>query len=336
MNALERIMATVGGQPRDRHAVAPILSLYGARLTDCPLDQYYTDPVAYALGQEAVAETFQPDILFAPFCFAMVGEAFGSSLHHFAEQPPTVRRPAVTSAAGLMQMPLPDIDRCPQILYLRNSVRMMSAKFRNQYPIAAVLPPPTDMPALIMGIDGWMENILFDVVMARQILAKLTPFFVTLANSLFADGATFIALPCGFVSPAVVTRETVATLIRPALAESLAQLTGPTVIHHAGARLLSHLDLLTGLPSVIGYALDRDDDLCRARQIVGPEPVLFGGPASIDLQRMTTDEVAETCRSILTASGEDQRFVLYTCGPDIPLGTLPEGIGAIKAVAESW
>jgi uroporphyrinogen decarboxylase len=279
---------------------------------------------------------FQPDVLFAPFCFATIGEAFGSSLHHFTDQPPTVRRPAVRTAAELMQLPVPNLDTCPQILYLRESIRMMAARFKDHCPIAAVLPPSPDLPSLIMGIEGWLDVVLFDVVAARQVLAKMTTFFVNLANSLFADGATFIVLPCGFASPAVVTRETVALIIRPALADALAQLSGPTVIHHVGAPLLSHLDLLTGLPSVAGYALDSRDDIGRARQIVGPEPVIFGGPAGTSLSRMTTDQVVAACGAILKAAAGDQRFALYTPGPDIPLGSAPANISAIKKAAEAW
>ena len=61
MNSMERIQAALAGKPVDRRAIAPVLGLYGARLTNCPLDQYYTDPAAYARGQSAVRETFQPD-----------------------------------------------------------------------------------------------------------------------------------------------------------------------------------------------------------------------------------------------------------------------------------
>ena len=40
MNSMERIQATLAGKPLDRRAIAPVLGLYGARLTNCPLERY--------------------------------------------------------------------------------------------------------------------------------------------------------------------------------------------------------------------------------------------------------------------------------------------------------
>ena len=78
MNSIERISATLQGKPTDRRAVSLLLPLYGARLTDCKPSKYYTDAAAYARGQSAVRETFQPDVLFGPFAVALEGAAFVS------------------------------------------------------------------------------------------------------------------------------------------------------------------------------------------------------------------------------------------------------------------
>ena len=63
MNGFDRIQATIEGRPLDRRAFIPVLSLYGARLTDCPLEQYFSDPKAYTEGQIAVYREFEPDII---------------------------------------------------------------------------------------------------------------------------------------------------------------------------------------------------------------------------------------------------------------------------------
>ena len=46
MNSMERILATLAGEPTDRRAISLTLPLYGARLTSCDLRTYYTDPGA--------------------------------------------------------------------------------------------------------------------------------------------------------------------------------------------------------------------------------------------------------------------------------------------------
>ena len=108
MNSRERIQATLMGKPVDRRPFVPVLSLYGAKLTDCPLKQYYSDAAAYARGQAAARELFEPDALCTPFAYGLIGEAFGSSLHYFEDMAPNVRRPAISSLKQWESLVFPD------------------------------------------------------------------------------------------------------------------------------------------------------------------------------------------------------------------------------------
>jgi len=336
MNSMERIQATLAGKSLDRRAIAPMLSLYGARLTNCPLEEYYTDPVAYARGQSAVRETFQPDVLFSPFAFASIGAAFGGDLHFFADQAPNIRRPAIQSVEEWDTLVLPDPDTHTRLLFFREAIRRMTAEHQGQIPVAAVLPTPIDLPALVMGMEIWLEIVLFDIGGAQRIMDKAVPFFVRLANSLLSDGATFIASTCAFASPAIVTRDIATAFAQPVLEKALAQLKGPMVLHHGGAQILRHLDLLAGLPSTVAFALDHKENLDQARQVVGPNTVLFGGPCGPNLGRIASAQVESECRAILEGRRQDAHFVLFTSGADIPLDTSPENIHAIRNTAESF
>jgi uroporphyrinogen decarboxylase len=336
MNSMERIQATLAGKPLDRRAIAPVLGLYGARLTNCPLERYYTDPASYAAGQSAVRETFQPDVLCAPLAFASIGAAFGGELVFLDTLPPNLRRPAVQSVGQWDSLAPPDPDSHPKLLYFRDSILRMAAEHRGEVPIAMVIPIPADIPELVMGLESWLETVLFDPAGARRVMDKVIPFYVRLVNGFFAAGASFVVMPCGFASPAIVTREIVANFTRPILAKVLAQLSGPVVLHNVGAPILAHLDLLTGLPSVAAYIVDQRDDLAQARRVIGPDSVLFGGLDCANVGRMTADEVEEKCRTILEERRHDARFVLGTSGPDVAWGTPPENIHAMRKAAESF
>jgi uroporphyrinogen decarboxylase len=336
MNSTERIMATLAGKPLDRRAVAPVLSLYGARLTGCPLDQYYTDPAAYARGQSAVRETFRPDVLCAPLAFASIGAAFGSELVFLDTEAPNIRRPAIQSADEWDLLVPPDPDMDPRLLYFRDVIRLMAAEHKDQVPIAMVIPIPADIPGVVMGLETWLETVLFDPARAQRVMDKFIPFYVRLVNGFFAAGATFVVMPCGFASATIVTRETVRTFTRPILAKAFVQLKGPVVLHNVGAPLLTYLDLLTGLPSVVAFIMDQRDDLALARRVVGPDIVLFGGLDCSNISQMTAVEVEELCRAILEERRQDARFVLGTSGPDVVWNTPPENIHAMLKAAESF
>jgi uroporphyrinogen decarboxylase len=324
----------MSGQPVDRRAVSPILCLQGAKLTECALDKYYRDPVAYARGQAAVRECFAPDLIFGPFNFAGIAEAFGGELHYFTQQPPNLRRPGVRTLAEWESFELPDPATHPQLRFLPDAIHLIAQAAAGEVPVVACMPAPIDLPALIFGMEGWMEIVLFDQPGAQRVLERINPWFLTLAEQLYAAGALAIAMSCTFASPAIVPLRVASRMI-PHLAAVLAKIGGPVVVHHAGAPLVQHLDLLSGLPSVVAFGNDETDDLAEARSLVGPEPVLFGGPQATRIASLSPMEVQQKCRLILASRRRDPRFVLYNSGPDIPWTTPAESIHAMRRAAEA-
>jgi uroporphyrinogen decarboxylase len=333
VNSFERIQATIEGRTTDRRAIAPLLSLYGARLTGCQLSEYYTNPAAYARGQAAVHEVFRPDVLFGSFALALLGGSFGSQLRFFADQPPNIGAPVIKSIDEWKQLRWPDFATDPGLNYLRETVRLIR-KLNPDIPIAAMLPAPTEFAALIMGMEQWLDAVLFDTNRARVVVQEIIPFFVRLANDLFSAGTSFIIMPCAFALPSIVTRDIVTTFTRPALITAFAQLRGPVVVHHIGGEVLANLDLLKDLPAVAAYAIDIRDDIIKARAIIGSGGVLLCGPSGPNLYRMTATQVENNCRSLLESCRSDPRVILYTSGADIPLTTPVGNIHALRKAVE--
>lgn len=334
MNSRERIVATLTGAALDRRAFIPGLSLYGARLTQCPLDRYYSDPLAYAAGQTAVRELFAPDALFAPFVFAKIAAAFGCQIRAVSESAPNVRRAAISSIDELDRLRIPDLDTSPDLAYFCEAVRHMVAEHGGTVPVAVALPSPTDLPALILGMDSWMETVLFDRDNAWRVVDLIGPFVVRFVNRMFELGADFAVMPCAFGSPALVTREIAEMFSKPVLAQTLAQFAGPVIFHHGGAPLLPFLDLFVDLPKLAGVAIDHLDDLAQSRAILGPDLTLLGGVFGPGLAALSMAEIEASCRDILANRSMDPHFILCTSGPDIPYHTPPENILALRAAVE--
>jgi len=329
MNSRQRIMATVAGEPTDRPAFTATLSLYGAALTGCPLQQYYTSAAAYADGQAAVAETFAPDILFTPFSCPAEGEAFGTEVAFFDHQPPNVVRPAISSVDEIASLVAPDVDAHPRLTYIREALRTMVSAHGKERAVAAITLSPVGVPLMIMGISGWIETVLFDPQGARRMLDVTRPFSVRWANTLLGDGADFVAMPMAMFSPSVVTRKIAETFTRPALAETFGEIDGPIILHHAGGPCMKHLDLFVGLPNVVGVVIDNRDDPVEARGILGPEMLLLSGPNGPELPERTADQIHTECRDRLARRNGDRKAILATAAADIPLATPAENIHAI-------
>ncbi|HPN83651.1 MAG TPA: uroporphyrinogen decarboxylase family protein [Spirochaetota bacterium] len=334
MTGIQRIMAALRGESADRRAVIPVLSLYGARLTDCSPKEYYTSGEAYARGQDAVCERFDPDAVIGPFCFAFHGAAWGARLHWFDDQAPSIMNPATRVPDELFALTTPDTDTNPWLLPLRIAVRSLARKHGSSRSIAMPLPAAVDLPSLIMGIEPWLETILFEPELADRIMQMIVPFFRRLASAFHSDGAGMIVMPCGFASPSMVTREIVTRFSRPWLETSLRDLPIPVIFHHGGAPCNQHLDLLSGLPGVPAILIDeRDDPLC-ARSMTGTT-VILGGPQGPAFHQRPAESIRRICSGILEKMRTDRHFILATSGPDIPWDTPPDRIDALFEAAHS-
>ncbi len=334
MDSKDRVQAALQGEFADRRPCTVMLSLYGARLTDCPLEQYYTDPYAYARGQAKALETFGPDILFAPFFCAGEGEAFGAELEFFDDQPPNLRRPAITSAQDISRLSAPDVDAHPTLAYVRQALREIASAHGKRVTIAAVVLNPLDLPLMIMGIENWLQIVLFDQDGTRRMLDLTMPFFNEYANALLADGADVLVIPTSFLSPVIVTPEIAEGVTRPVLQEAFASVQGPIIVHHAGGSFIKFLALGVELPNVVGFVLGHQDDLGLARDIVGPNLALLGGLDAPNIGQVLPRQVQARCTELLQDRRDDPRFILATGGPDVAFDTPRENIAAIRQAVE--
>lgn len=329
MNALERVFAAVRGEPADRRAFSLVLSLYGARLTGCPLEAYYSRPEDYLAGQRAVVDLCDPDILFAPFALPLEARAFGCELSHFEHAPPNVRRPACRGLADLPALRTPDLSD-PGLAYLVESVRLLAGEFGREKPICAVLTAPVDLPALLVSIGEWIEALLFQPRAREELVRRTTDHFVALANAMLQAGATFVATPAVFINPRIITAGMAREHMVPLLAKAYSQVRGPVIFHHGGNPLSGFLDIFKDLPNVAAYALDHRDSFAEARRALGPGPVLLGNLSGPHLPGYSPGEAGERTRRILAERRGDPRYIFCTANADVPWHTPPETILAVR------
>jgi uroporphyrinogen decarboxylase len=331
MNSLERVLAALQNQPADRPAFLLNASLYGARLTGASLEAHYSLAAAYAEGQMAVREAFAPDLLISPFMVPALGEAFGSrvSLPHL--QPPNLSQFAADSAEAALRLPLPDVDSHPRILYLRECIRILARKYAGEVPIIGILVSPMDLPPLIIGLEAWLDALLFQPGIAQALLDRLTPFFAALGTAMLSDGATALALTANLANRYLVPGPIVEGICRPALQQALGELSGPVILHHGGCPLLPHLADFKDLPNVVGFVLNAGEDLASARTVLGSGPLLLGNLDGPGLMNLQPDVVRASCEEVLAQCGQDLQILLATSNADIQLDTPPECIRAITA-----
>lgn len=329
MNSLERILAALQNQPSDRPAFFLNASLYGSKLTGVNLEEHYTQAHLYAEGQMAIRETFSPDLLISPFFVPAIGEAFGSPWRARPDQAPNAVEFVAASAEDMLKLPLPDVDSHPRLVYLRETIRILAKKYAGEVPIFGVLVSPSDIPPLVIGLEAWLDALLFQPQVAQALLDRLTPFFVDLGKAMLSDGATGLALTANLANGFIVTDEVAETLTLPTLKRALVELPGPVIFHHGGCPLVDQLARFKGLPNVVAYFIDVGEDLGAARRMLGPGPIVMGNLNGPGLLNHSPDEIQALCDRAFAQKGDDRQFILATCSADIQLDTPPECIAAI-------
>jgi uroporphyrinogen decarboxylase len=329
MNSRERVAAVLTGTRFDRRPFAGVFSLYGARLTGCPLQRYYNDPEEYLNGVSAVAEHIEPDIVLSPFFLADMAEAFGGEVKYFKDQAPNLIEPAISDLADLSRLKIPDVDSSPRLVYVREALRGMKQRFGESKIIGGLLLSPTEIPVMIMSLKNWLNAFVDKDPHVKQMYDIVVPLFIEYANTLLAEGADFLAMPMAFTTPRILTRHLVENQIVPVLREAFAEIKGPLYMHHTGTTYNLFLDLLTDLPNVQGFITDERDNQQESRQKIGPNKVLFSGLNGPEIDNHTIEEINSKVTAILQDRADDPHFVFTLSGPDVPYNTPLENLTAV-------
>jgi len=334
MTSMERVGAVLSGGVPDRRPFTLTLSLYGARLSGADTLDYYSKPAVFVAGQRAVVDLCEPDILFGPFALCLEAAGYGATLERFPDSPPSLKKPAVKSPRDT-QIPRPQTDTDPDLRYLVESVRALVADQGGKCPVAAVITAPSDLPILLLGMDGWLEILLFDPVLADFWSKLALDHFEALAAAYFLAGASFLVSPVMMTSPAFMNPALAEQTIIPLIRTAFSRLKGPIVFHHGGNRLSPYIGMVRDLPNVAGFALDERDSFAEARAVVGPDVLLLGNLSGPHFSRRTVESITEKTRAILIERKDDRKFIFATANADIPWDTDPEVLVALRRTIEA-
>ena len=336
MNAYQRVMNTLSGQPVDRLPVFAVLGAYGANLNGANLRTLFSDATTYVDGQKKLQAEFGFDLVLSAFDYSVIAEAFGGEVAWSINQVPNVRKPVARSAADALSLTLPDIHATARLPVMLEINRQLASLYKEQVPIISVLPGPCILPALLVGIEQWMEALLFDPPLAQKLLDHTAPFYVAWANALLQTGADCLVMTEGMASAEIAPRSLFAEQFLPYLRSILAQIQGPKVISSTGGNMNHVLDLLPGLEGLAGVIVGSKDNLTDARRLLGQELTVIGNLDNLTLPSASAEEVYAMCLSRLREAAPGGHYILANAGADIPQATPPENLRVMRQATADY
>jgi uroporphyrinogen-III decarboxylase len=330
MNAWQRVMGTLAGTPTDRTPTIAVLSAYGAKLTQVELPSLFQNSALYVAGQEAAQEILGLDMVMTPFEYSAMAEAFGAEIAWFSHQPPNVKRPAARSVEQALGIAAPSHLRTERLAVSLEAARLLHQRYAEQVPIFTPIPSPAGLCVLILGMEGWLEGLLFDSANALLLMERVAPFLLELANAHLEAGVNGIILTEAMTPAEILPRNLLETLILPSLSSFMGQIRGPIVFSSTGGSIGHVLDLVPTLPGVAGVSLGSRDDLKMARETLGASMLLLGNIDNVAFPGHSPEAMFERCMTTLNQSAGKGPFILSNSGGDIPLATKPETLLAMK------
>jgi uroporphyrinogen decarboxylase len=209
--------------------------------------------------------------------------------------------------------------------------QLLSENYKGTRAIASPIHSPADLPALLMGIEMWIDTLLFHPESVERIMQKTVDHFVRLGNEFLANGTTFLIVPVNFTNPMMITEKIFSRLL-PYLQEAFSQIKGPIVIHNGGCKIMDFIDRFCKLPNVIALVLEPSENFDEARSIIGEKTVLMGNFDGPNFAKLTNEKAIENTLKILGDRKYDKHFIFATSNADIPYETPVE---RIKTVVET-
>ncbi len=334
MNSIERVMGTIQGQPVDRVPVGAVLSSYGARLLDLDLRVVFNDAKTYIESQKAVHEKFAVDFALAPFDYSVIAEGFGSSIRFFKDQAPNIKKPSTINWREVIEKPFPDFNLTGRFPVFLEALKGMIELFAGKKPVFAGIPGPCSMPIMIMGLEAWLETLLFDPEGAQKVMDYCGEFFEIWAARIMQEGTTGLIVTEGMAAREITDRENFECLVLPHLKKYLSRVNAPMVFHHTGGSINHILDLTKDIPGILGFCVSAEDDLLAARRIIGPEKLLLGNIDNLCFPASGSEQIYEQSQKILKLMHQKGPFILSNSGGDLPLNTPETNITAMIEASE--
>jgi uroporphyrinogen decarboxylase len=330
MTSMQRLGAVLAGDKPDRPPYGLVCGSMGASLSSCALDDYYRDPTLYAKGQDAICALLDPDIIFGPFLCPYEAAAFGAELAPQARSVPNVAKPPYRTVEEALAAPMPSLRDDSYLRFLIEATEATADIAQGRRIVVAPITSPIDLPALLIGIEAWLDALLFKPEEAARLSERATEHFVALGSAYLAAGAAMLASPVMFANPSILDEASAKRLTLPTLRDAFSRLPGPIVFHHGGNTMADHLGLYADLPNVAGFLIGERDSFSAARARVGADAILMGNISGPHFDAYSPERLKQKLDELIEDRRGDGRWIFCNSGAELPSWTPPRQLAVVR------
>ncbi len=238
--------------------------------------------------------------------------------------PPNVADFVIKTPADIHRLEVPDdISAQPAFEEELKCLRLLRAAVGGRYPICAYITATMALPALLMGMDKWMELLFMGPAADRdELLAKCHDFFVKEMRAYRQAGADVLVYSNPFGSTDFVPMKFFMERSLPWIEKDITAVGTPGVVYYCGmARFNKVIDIVLKRTGLGVYYLSPLDDLEQGKRIIAGRGLTCGVINDIKLIDWSQAEIRHEVKRMMEAGLPGGRFLFGT-------GVMPYGIPA--------
>jgi|GEM_PF-81523 len=330
ITGMDRIRAAVSGARCDRIPVFCNLLDQGVRELGVSPYRYYNDGALVAEAQLRLREKYGYDNVWAFFYIGKETELFGPGEVLFLDDgPPVLADTVIKRPEDIDTLPEPDdLYNHPGFQQQLKCLKLLRAEVGGRYPICALVMAATTLASMLMGMDAWMNLLMFGPADLRdRLLAKCSAFCRRQLAAYSAAGADLLAYSSPFTSTDMVPLKVLHEVTLPWLARDIAPERPPGVVYFCAlSRVAGSLAPVLARHRFDGVYLGPEDDIAVVKRAVDGRALTVGALDDIKMCRWTEAEVRQEVGRLVRAGKPGGKFVLNTS--IMPLGVPERNIRA--------
>jgi len=335
MTGMERLNAALNGTPADRIPVFCNLLDQGAKELGLSLEEYYANGEHVAEAQLRMREKYGYDSLWSLFYVGKEAELLGCRKMIYAKDgPPNVGEMVIKKHADIAGLQIPaDIASLPAFAEELKCLRILKAEAGGKYPICAYLTASMTLPALLMGMEKWLQMLLMGPFELRdELLAKCSDFFQKQIAAYRAAGADVLVYSNPFGSTDFIPRKFFDELSLPWMARDLGPGGTRGIVYYCGsARFNDVIEAVIDRLGIEVFYLSPMDDIAAGKRLVAGRGLTCGVINDIMLIDWNRDQVRTEVKRIIEAGKPGGKFLFGTLV--MPYAIPEENIRAMLAAA---
>lgn len=316
MTGMDLLVAAIGGDRADRVPVFCNLLDQGAKEMNVSLETYYSDGECVAEAQLKMRARFGYDNVWSLFYVGKEAEFFGCQDIAFAlDGPPNVGSFVIQDEKDIHNLQVPDdILNHPVFAESSKCLRILRSEVGGKQPICAYITASMALPALLMGMDRWMELLFMgDLRLRDELLLKCHQFFVREMQAYRDAGVDVFVYSNPFGSTDTVPMKFFQSQSLPWIEKDIQAVGTKGVVYYCGmSRMNSTIPMVLDRTGIGVYYLSPFDDIRTGKMLVAGRGLSCGVINDIQLVDWSAEQVRSEVKRMMETGKTGGRFLFGT------------------------